>query len=187
MSETPNPDLVDTDTLPGQLPAIRRAVLSLGSNLGQRFASLQGAIHSLADTPGVVITAVSPVYETAPVGGPSGAGDYLNAVVVVDTTLSAAGLLDRVHAVEAAFGRERSVAGAPRTLDIDIIVLGQRRSDTAELVLPHPRAHERAFVLQPWTDVDPDAELPGQGRVADLLSRLGGEGIQQRPDLQLVQ
>ena len=185
MTETPNPYLVDADTLGGQLPPLRRAVLALGSNLGQRLASLQGAVHCLADTPGVRVVATSPVYETAPVGGPADAGDFLNAVVVIDTTLSSSRLLARVRAIEDAFGRERGAPGAPRTLDIDILVLGQRRSDSADLTLPHPRAHERAFVLRPWSDVDPDAELPGHGRVTDVLAALDGSGVRRRDDLAL--
>ena len=185
MTETPNPHIVDADTLGGQLLPLRRAVLALGSNRGQRFASLQGAVNSLADTPGVHVVATSPVYETVPVGGPADAGDFLNAVVVVETTLSSARLLDRVHAIEDAFGRERGAPSAPRTLDIDILVLGQRRSDSAELTLPHRRAHERAFVLRPWCDVEPDAEIPGHGRVTDLLAALDGSGVRRRDDLSL--
>ena len=185
MTQTPKLDIADADTLAGRPPPLRRAVLSLGSNLGERFVSLQGAVDWLADSPKIQIAAVSPVYETAPVGGPPEAGDFLNAVVVIDTTLSSSGLLDRIRAVEEAFGRERSEPAAPRTLDIDVIVLGQRRSTSAELTLPHPRAHQRPFVLRPWLDVDPAAEIPGYGRVADLLASLDGAGVRRRDDLQL--
>ena len=187
MTETPNPDIVDPDTLVGQLPPLRRAVLALGSNLGERFANLQGAVHCLADSPEIQIVAVSPVYETVPVGGPPQAGEFLNAVVLADTTLSSARLLDRVRAIEEAFGRERSEPAAPRTLDIDIIALGQRRFASAELTLPHPRAHQRPFVLRPWLDVDPAAEIPGHGQVADLLASLDAAGVRRRDDLRLDQ
>lgn len=184
MTETPNPYLVDADTLVGRLPE-RRAVLALGGNLGERFATLQGAVRSLADSAQIAVVAVSPVYETAPVGGPSGASHYLNAVVLVDTTLSAPGLLDRTRAIEEAFGRERGEPGAPRTLDVDIVVLGDERLASVDLTVPHPRAHERAFVLRPWRDVDAGAQIPGHGRVADLLEQLDQSGVSRRDDLVL--
>jgi 2-amino-4-hydroxy-6-hydroxymethyldihydropteridine diphosphokinase len=186
MTETPNPHIIDADTLTGEMRPIRRCVVSLGSNLGDRLAKLQGAVDSLADTPDVAVTAVSSVYETAPVGAPEGSGSFLNAVVLLDTTLPAHVLLDRAQAVETAFGRQRSdVANAPRTLDVDLIVVGDRRSGDDTLVLPHPRAHERAFVLVPWAEVEPDAELPGVGPVAELAAKVGSEGVVRRDDLEL--
>jgi len=185
MTETPNPHIVDADTLTGEIRPIRRCVLSLGSNLGDRLAKLQGAVNSLADTPDVAVTAVSSVYETDPVDAPEGSGAFLNAVVLLDTTLPARVLLDRAQAVETAFGRERSVPNASRTLDVDLIVVGDRRADDDTLVLPHPRAHERAFVLLPWAEVDPDAELPGVGPVAALAEKVGTEGVVRRDDLVL--
>jgi 2-amino-4-hydroxy-6-hydroxymethyldihydropteridine diphosphokinase len=172
VTETPNPHFIDAESMTGQLRPIRRAVLSLGSNLGERLASLQGAVDSLADTPEVSVVGVSPVYETDPVDAPAGSRDFLNAVIVVETTLRARTLLDRAQAIEDAFGRERGQAterNAPRTLDVDLIVYGDRRYDADDLVIPHPRAPERGFVLRPWLDVDPAAEIPGQGRVADLI------------------
>ena len=108
MTETPNPHIVDTDTLTGEMHPIRRCVLAIGSNLGERLNNLQGAVNSLADTPEVWVTAVSPVYETAPVDAPEGSKDFLNAVVLADTTLSARTLLERALAVEDAYGRERT-------------------------------------------------------------------------------
>ena len=108
VTETPNPHLIDADTITGEMHPIRRAVLALGSNLGDRLASLQGAITSLADTPDVWLTAVSPVYETEPVDAPDDAPPFLNAVVLIDTTLPAHRLLDRALAIEDAFDRERS-------------------------------------------------------------------------------
>ncbi len=186
MTETPNPYIVDTDTLTGEMRPIRRCVIALGSNKGDRLAKLQGALDTLADTPEVWVTEVSPVYETEPVDSPEDAERFLNAVVLLDTTLSAHTLLDRALAIENAFGRQRSdVPNAPRTIDVDLIVVGDRRADDADLVLPHPRAHERAFVLQPWADVDSDAGIPGLGTVADLLAQLDTAGVTRRDDLSL--
>src|SRR5690349_13551366 len=188
MTETPNPHIVDSDTLTGEMRPIRRAVLSLGANLGERQTSLQGAVNALADTPDVWVTGVSPVYETEPVDCPPGSENFLNAVVLIDTTLAASRLLDRAHAIEDAFGRERGEGievNAPRTLDVDVIVVGDRRSDEDALRLPHPRAHERAFVLQPWADVDPGATFPDRGTVADLLAQADTSGIKLRDDLVL--
>lgn len=186
MTETPNPHIVDTDTLTGEMRPIRRCVISLGSNLGDRFAKLQGAVHSLSDTPEVWLTAVSGVYETEPVDAPVGSEPFLNAVVLFDTTLSAQTLLERAHAVEAAFGREQGeLPNEPRTLDVDLIVVGERRADEPDLTLPHPRAHERTFVLLPWVEVEPDAEIPGVGLVSDLADALGDDGVVLRDDLVL--
>jgi len=151
-------------------------VLALGSNLGDRQDILQGAVDAIVGLPGVRVTAVSPVYETVPVGGPA-QPDYLNAVVLADVARPARELLDRLHEIEAAFDRVRLVRWGPRTLDIDIIVFDGERSDDPELTLPHPRAHERAFVLAPWRDVDPDAALPGHGPVAELLAKADHAGL----------
>ena len=186
MTETPNPNMVDTDSLTGEMHPIRRVVVALGSNLGERLGALQGAVNALADTPDFFVTGVSPVYETEPVDAPEGSDMFLNAVVLADTTLAATRLLDRALAIEDAFDRERSeVRNAPRTLDVDLIVVGDRRADDDQLRLPHPRAAERAFVLRPWLDVDPQAEFPDRGPVADLLSAVGESGIQRRDDLVL--
>lgn len=188
MTETPNPHIIDADTLTGEMRPIRRAVLALGSNLGERLSSLQGAVNAIADTPDVWITAVSPVYETAPVDSPAGSDSYLNAVILLDTTLAANRLMDRALAIEDAFDRDRTegVRNSPRTLDVDLIVVGDRRSDTDALRLPHPRAAERAFVLQPWYDVEPDATFPDLGPIADLLAGLGQDGLDRRDDLSLT-
>jgi len=186
VTETPNPNIVDTDTLTGEMHPIRRCVLAIGSNLGERLNNLQGAVSSLADTPEVWVTAVSPVYETEPVDAPEGSKDFLNAIVLADTTLSARTLLDRALAIEDAYGRERGERGAPRTLDVDLIVVGDRRAAEADLVLPHPKAQERAFVLAPWNDVEPDADLLDQGPVAELLAKADTDGITRRDDLSLT-
>ena len=159
-------------------------VLALGSNQGDRQDILQGAVDAIVGLPGVRVTAVSPVYETVPVGGPA-QPDYLNAVVLADAARPARELLDRLHEIEAAFDRVRVVRWGPRTLDIDVIDFGGERSDDPELTLPHPRAHERAFVLGPWRDVDPDAALRGHGPVAELLAKTDRSGL-RRSALSLV-
>jgi 2-amino-4-hydroxy-6-hydroxymethyldihydropteridine diphosphokinase len=164
----------------------RRAVLSLGSNLGNRLETLQGAIDALEDTPGVRVKAVSPVYETAPWGvAPGSQPTYFNAVVVLKTTLPPSSLLERAHAVEEAFHRVRDERWGPRTIDVDIVAYADVVSDDPTLTLPHPRAHERAFVLAPWHDVDPGAEVPGRGPVAALLAELTHAGVASRADLEL--
>jgi 2-amino-4-hydroxy-6-hydroxymethyldihydropteridine diphosphokinase len=160
------------------MPAVRPAVLALGSNLGDRGDILAGGVNAVAGLPEVRVTAVSPVYETVPVGGPP-QPDYLNAVLLVDTSLPSLVLLDRLHEIEADFDRIRLVRWGPRTLDIDIITVAGERSDDPDLTLPHPRAHERAFVLAPWHDADPDAVLPGYGPVADLLAGVDQAGIRR--------
>jgi len=159
-------------------------VLALGSNQGDRLATLQGAVEALAGTPGLTVAAVSPVYETDPVGGPE-QPDYLNAVVLVEGDLAPRALLERSLTVEAAFARTRDVRWGPRTLDVDVVAVGDLRVAEPDLLLPHPRAAERAFVLVPWLDVDPDAALPGAGRVADLLAGLDLSGVRRRTDLVL--
>jgi len=163
----------------------RRAVLALGSNLGNRLETLQGAVDALEDTPGVRIKSVSAVYETESVGGPEGQRSFLNAVLVLRTTLPPSSLLERANAVEDAFGRVRDVRWGPRTLDVDIIEYEGVVQDAPELTLPHPRAHERAFVLAPWLDADPAGEIPGHGTVAELLAAVGEAGVLRREDLAL--
>jgi 2-amino-4-hydroxy-6-hydroxymethyldihydropteridine diphosphokinase len=157
---------------------MRDVVLALGSNLGDRRDILQGGVDAIAGIPEVQVMAASPVYATVPVGGPP-QPDYLNAVLLARTTLPSAVLLDRLHEVEAAFDRVREVRWGPRTLDIDIVTVDGERSDDPLLTLPHPRAHERAFVLAPWHDADPAAELPGHGPVAALLTAVGRAGIRR--------
>ncbi|MFJ2736635.1 MULTISPECIES: 2-amino-4-hydroxy-6-hydroxymethyldihydropteridine diphosphokinase [unclassified Streptomyces] len=164
----------------------KRAVISIGSNLGNRLETLQGAVDALEDTPGVRIKAVSPVYETEPWGvEPGSQPSYFNAVVVLKTTLPPSSLLERAHAIEEAFSRVRDERWGPRTLDVDIVAYAENVSDDPVLTLPHPRAHERAFVLAPWYDVDPEAQLAGRGAVADLLTALTRAGVEPRADLEL--
>ncbi|SHL65805.1 MULTISPECIES: 2-amino-4-hydroxy-6-hydroxymethyldihydropteridine diphosphokinase [Streptomyces] len=164
----------------------KRAVISLGSNLGNRLETLQGAVDALEDTPGVRVKAVSPVYETEPWGvAPDSQPSYFNAVVLIKTTLPPESLLERGHAIEEAFERVRDERWGPRTIDVDILAYQDVVSDDPRLTLPHPRAHERAFVLVPWHDIDPEAEVPGRGAVAALLSGVGAEGVNLRADLEL--
>ena len=159
-----------------------RAVLSLGSNLGDRLGYLRLAVTGLGDA----VVAVSPVYETAPWGGVE-QPDFLNAVVVV----AADGVdewtwLAKAHELEAAAGRERTIRWGPRTLDVDVVTVDGVTSDHPDLLLPHPGTPARATVLAPWLDVEPAAVLPGHGRVADLLATLDMTGVVRRDDLTLV-
>jgi 2-amino-4-hydroxy-6-hydroxymethyldihydropteridine diphosphokinase len=155
-------------------------VLSVGANLGDRLGTLQGCVQAIARLPDTDVLAISPVYETAPVGGPA-QPDYLNAVLVVQTGLPPRALLDAAQRIEADFGRVRAERFGPRTLDVDLISYGSQISDDPAVILPHPRAHQRAFVLVPWHDIDPDAELPGRGAVADLLAGLDRAGVRPVP------
>ena len=162
-------------------------VLSVGSNLGDRLGTLQGCVQAIGGLPETDVLAISPVYETAPVGGPA-QSDYLNAVLIVGTGLAALDLLAGTQRIEADFGRIR-VEGAerfgPRTLDIDIISYDEEMSGDPVLTLPHPRAHQRAFVLAPWHDIDPAASLPGHGPVAALLAGLDRHGVRRQSGLVL--
>jgi 2-amino-4-hydroxy-6-hydroxymethyldihydropteridine diphosphokinase len=159
------------------------AVLALGANLGDRVEALQSAVDALAGAGRVL--AVSGVYQTAPVGGPE-QPDYFNAVVVLETPLSPQALLDLAHDVENAAGRVRLERWGPRTLDVDIIGYDDIVSSDPELTLPHPRAHERGFVLAPWVEVSPDATLPGHGRIADLLDTVERSGVRRMDDVALA-
>ncbi|HVC72991.1 MAG TPA: 2-amino-4-hydroxy-6-hydroxymethyldihydropteridine diphosphokinase [Mycobacteriales bacterium] len=156
-----------------------RAVLSIGSNLDDRLAHLRSVVAALGPV------AVSPVYETAPWGGVE-QDDYLNAIVVVDDPgTDAYGWLARARELERAADRIREVRWGPRTLDVDVIDVDGGSNADPELTLPHPRAHERAFVLVPWADVDADAVLPGHGRVADLVDLVADRAGVRRTDLEL--
>lgn len=132
-----------------------RAHLALGSNLGDRLGFLQGAVTALAGSAGVTVAAVSRVYETSPVGGPA-QGPYLNAVVAVDTDLPPGDLLALAHRIEEEAQRSRAERWGPRTLDVDVLLVGDEQVATPELTVPHPRMWERGFVLAPLADVAPD-------------------------------
>jgi len=165
----------------------RRAYFSLGSNVGDRVAHLQFGLDGLADRTGRVV-AISPVYETEPVGGPP-QPDFLNAVVVVETELSSRALLRVAKALEAAAGRQPPEPGkrwGPRPLDIDILMVGDERVDEPDLVVPHPRIHQRAFVLAPLADVAPELVVaPSAGwqgvRRSPLQLRLTAKGEAGEP------
>jgi len=153
------------------------AVIAVGSNQGDRLATFQAAVRALAEADGIEVTAISTPIESVavrPGGEDPDAPGYLNAVVLVRTTLRPRALLDLLHRIEDAHGRVRAERWGDRTLDLDLIDYAGRRSNDPALTLPHPRAHERAFVLGPWAEVDPDAVLPGHGRVVDVLAALEG-------------
>jgi 2-amino-4-hydroxy-6-hydroxymethyldihydropteridine diphosphokinase len=154
----------------------------LGANLGDRLANLASAVRGL----GSAVVAVSPVYETAPWGG-VGQPDFLNAVLIVERPdVDEWGWLAEARRLETAAGRVREVRWGPRTLDVDIVTVDGVTSDDPELLLPHPGTPDRATVLIPWLDIEPDAVLPGHGRVADLLAALDPAGVTRRDDLTLV-
>lgn len=143
-----------------------KAVISLGSNIGDRVANLNGAIDKIKKF--IKVDKVSTFHDTDPVGGPE-QQNFLNAVLIGDTNLDPHELLIRCLEVENEFGRTREIHWGPRTLDIDLISVGETVIKSETLTLPHPLAHERKFVLEPWLEVDPAGELIGKGRVADLL------------------
>jgi len=147
------------------------AVLALGGNLGDREATLRAAVADLEATPGIRVLTVSRFVETPALrvdGVDESAPRYLNAVVLIRTTLDPLDLLDAVNRIEDAHGRVRETRWGDRTLDIDLIDVDGRTMQTDRLTLPHPSAAERGFVLVPWLDVDPDAELPGLGPVRGI-------------------
>lgn len=148
---------------------LTKVILALGSNLGEREGTLQGAVAELVDRPEMRLSNVSPVVTTEAVGGPAGQPDFLNMVIAVETTLGPYELLAHCQDVELAHHRTRDVRWGARTLDVDIIVYGDLVSADPLLTLPHPRAAERAFVLYPWSLMDPSARLAGQS-VAQLAA-----------------
>lgn len=157
----------------------RRAVVALGANLGDRAATLGQAVTELRAMPLVEDVTVSPAIETVAVtvdGPDANAPAYLNAVALVTTRMAPSVLLGFLHAIENRHGRVRRERWGDRTLDLDLIAYGDVVSSDPALTLPHPRAAQREFVLAPWLAVDPDAELPGAGRVDALLERLRSSG-----------
>jgi 2-amino-4-hydroxy-6-hydroxymethyldihydropteridine diphosphokinase len=146
-----------------------RVVIALGSNLGDRSLNIDSAVMELAKI--IEITHLSTNYETDPVGGPA-QPKYLNAVLIAESELDPHELLIGALEIENRLGRTREVHWGPRTIDIDLISAGNEVINSQVLVLPHPRAHEREFVLKPWLEIDPDAALPGYGPVQDILEGL---------------
>jgi len=162
------------DTAPtGREPV--RAVVALGANLGDRATTLRRAVAELAALPLTDDVRAADIIESVALkldGPDASAPAYFNTVAIVTTRLAPSVLLSYLHAIEARHGRERRERWGDRTLDLDLVAYGGVVSDDPALLLPHPRAAERDFVLAPWLAIDPDAELPGRGRVADLLARL---------------
>lgn len=163
--------------------ADRGAVIALGANLGDRLGTLSAAVRALSGVDGLRILRVSPIVETDPIGPQQ--PDYLNAVLLARTRLTPASLLRQMHRIEAEFGRVRETRWGARSLDLDLIQMADLVSDTPSLALPHPRAAERAFVLQPWLLADPDATLrtpDGPQPVAALLESLPDQGVRPGPE-----
>lgn len=154
-----------------------KTFIGLGSNLGDRSAALDSALHELALLPETTLLAVSSRYESSPVEADG--ADYLNAVVLVRTTLAPLDLLHAMQRIEDAHGRERPYRHAPRRLDLDLLLHGDRAVTSAALTLPHPRLHERAFVLAPLHEIAPDLSLPGLGSVETLLRGVAGQRIRR--------
>jgi 2-amino-4-hydroxy-6-hydroxymethyldihydropteridine diphosphokinase len=146
-----------------------KAVIALGANIGNPKEQMDIAIALLRES--LEVTAVSSYFTTAPVGGPE-QPDYLNAVCIAESELPAAELLALLHGIEKTLGRERIEHWGPRTIDLDLIQYGSILSYAEELMLPHPRAHERRFVLEPWAQVEPDALLLTHGKISELLAHL---------------
>ncbi len=152
-----------------------RAFIGLGSNLGDRRARIEAGIEAIVALAGVELVARSSLYESAPLAAEG--GDYLNAVVEVRTALAPGALLGALQAIEERSGRTRPRAGAPRTLDLDLLAHGTTEVARPGLVVPHPRLAERAFVLVPLAEIAPDLRIPGHARVADLLPAVAGQRI----------
>jgi 2-amino-4-hydroxy-6-hydroxymethyldihydropteridine diphosphokinase len=152
---------------------ITRCLIALGSNLGDRLDNVRAGVAEIRRVAGIEIVAVSPLYETAPVGGPDDQGPYLNAALAVDTTLDAAELLALLHRIEAGRERQRLVHWGPRTLDLDLLVHGDLVTESTTLQVPHPRMHERRFVMVPVCDIAPEVVHPRLARtMRDLLAEL---------------
>jgi 2-amino-4-hydroxy-6-hydroxymethyldihydropteridine diphosphokinase len=155
---------------------VTRCLIALGSNLGDRLTHLRAGLAGLRETEDIEIVDVAPLYETAPVGGPDDQGPYLNTALLADTSLGAADMLALLHQLEASRERQRVVHWGPRTLDLDLLVHGDLVSDDTALEVPHPRMHERRFVMVPVCDVAPDLVHPRLGRtMRDLLAELAVE------------
>lgn len=158
----------------------RPCFIALGANLGDPVATVKAAILALRELPQTEFIAASSLYRTAPVGLKH-QPDFINAVVELVAVSPAPTLLEALFGIEARFGRQRSVKNAPRTLDLDLLLYGDELSDDPQLTLPHPRLHERAFVLAPLAEIAPQLVIPGRGPVADLLLRCADQQIEKLP------
>ena len=158
-------------------PAIATACIGIGANLGDARATVIAAIAALGRLPGCRLLAASSVWRSAPVDaqGP----DFFNAVVTIETSLSPEALLAELQAIEQAFGRQRPYHHAPRTLDLDLLLHGDAVRSTPQLTLPHPRLHQRAFVLRPLLEIAPDLAAPGLGPLADWLPDTAGQAVER--------
>ncbi|GAA5786596.1 2-amino-4-hydroxy-6-hydroxymethyldihydropteridine diphosphokinase [Chitiniphilus shinanonensis] len=157
-----------------------RAFVALGANLGRPDVQLRRALEMLAMLPDTWLVKASPFYASAPVGYAE-QPDFVNAVAELDTVLTPQALIEALFAIEALLGRTRSFKNAPRVLDLDLLLYDQLRLDTSDLILPHPRMHERAFVLVPLADIDPDVMVPGFGQVAALLPTVRDQALHRLP------
>lgn len=165
--------------MPPAPPAGRTAHIGLGANLGDARATLQAALQALSRLPGCQLQQVSSVYRSAPVdaAGP----DFFNAVAALHTTLAPLQLLDALQGIELQFGRQRPYPNAPRTLDLDLLLLGDLQLQTPRLTLPHPRLHQRAFVLQPLLEIAPALAAPGLGPLEVHLPATAGQRVERLP------
>ena len=156
-----------------------QAFIGLGANLGDARATLQAALTELALLPQTVLHSSSSIYRSAPVD--SSGPDYLNAVAWLDTRVEPHTLLAELQRIEQAHGRERPYHNAPRTLDLDLLLYGEQHINSATLTVPHPRLHERAFVVRPLAEISPERVIPGFGRARDLLLRVAGQQADKLP------
>ena len=158
--------------------AATKAFIGLGANLGDPGAQVRRALLALAGLPGTRLVAASSLYRSAPVGY-TVQPDFVNAVAEVETRLGALALLGELLATEARFGRVRTLPNAPRTLDLDLLLYGDRVISEPGLIVPHPRMHERAFVLAPLAEIAPDIAIPGKGRAGALLAACAGQKVEK--------
>jgi 2-amino-4-hydroxy-6-hydroxymethyldihydropteridine diphosphokinase len=160
----------------------QRCFIALGANLGDPVVTVNAAINALRGLPQTEFIAASSLYRTAPLGLKN-QPDFINAVVELIAVSPAPTLLDSLFAIEESFGRQRSVKNAARTLDLDLLLYGNAISDDPQVTLPHPRLHERAFVLAPLAEIAPQLRIPGRGAVGELLLRCADQKIEKLPSL----
>jgi 2-amino-4-hydroxy-6-hydroxymethyldihydropteridine diphosphokinase len=157
---------------------MERALIGIGANLGDPIAQVRAAIDALATLPDSRLAAASSLYASAPLAY-TDQPDFVNAAAALETALEPRALLTELQAIESRFGRTRTFRNAPRTLDLDILLYGNRVIDEPGLELPHPRLHERAFALMPVVEIDPDCVIPGRGRASAWLARCAEQQIQR--------